>query len=785
MFDSKCRPDKSVTGYLLRNASCHPGPANGGSTVTTRVHPLPTDMKPSVSDAQVRLRDRMPRQANGAPYTLLGTTVRTLGDFGIGVGLYFSFLLNLSAVMLVSGAGSFPVILRNAHELRDIAVSPQSGSLNYTSLPHPIVPDGFEPLRGTTAGLEWVDITYDERWDVFTMELCVSTFLLIFIVINTRATSRLEETIDKDHITGRDYSLVVDELPQHIQSADQVRSFYEHLLRPVGQSQDHQRVAVVVLQRHNARLMLHTAEMALARSRLQRITQGREGTRDDLSDIPRVPNVGWVQRFAWYVFLGRSIQYWRWLAHFSNECIRDCTTTQSTSIKRPFRAYVVFDNPADRNEALRRTQRGWCEQWVESRNPLARCPAYVAPEPSDIRWDALHVHWVIKYIAAVISTLCTFFILAFSFWVLFQLQRVRSVYSSSSSSARPDPSTSTVDGVAVEQTHWESFLPGVFIACVNMALPAAIKGLVLGIEFHSTHSSLQTSLLSKLVFTRILNSAVIPFLATPTGIMTNGGVLRRLQSVMFADFLVSNFVRYVDPWTLFVRYVWARYAYTQPDLEDLWEGAQWTLAERYTDAFSTLAFTAFFGPLIPSAYWIAAITFITAYWIDKRLLFVHWIRSPAMDSAIARRTVTFLTYVLIVHLLSSSWVLANWPLREFDVAPNRNTAVDISDKLQWRGNATGNAAIQLYLCIGVVVIATLQHLRRRMWLFLRHIFFGHGEYEAQRSTRTQPAERARAMDNFATLYEPSVWLEDVEGEGNRYFPQGFENEVLRCCDAEP
>lgn len=162
-----------------------------------------------------------------------------------------------------------------------------------------------------------------------------------------------------------------------------------------------------------------------------------------------------------------------------------------------------------------------------------------------------------------------------------------------------------------------------------------MKAFVAFFETHLTYSSFQTSLMTKLTVVRMTNTALLTFFVTDDFLAQE--TLTKIQNILITDLLLTNAVRFVDPYTLYVRYVMGRKAVNQDHLNMLWEGASWNLGERYTDVFKTLFVTSarrtrltsraapashrssapavFYSALLPTGYFIAAAYFLVVYWV--------------------------------------------------------------------------------------------------------------------------------------------------------------------------
>jgi hypothetical protein len=61
------------------------------------------------------------------------------------------------------------------------------------------------------------------------------------------------------------------------------------------------------------------------------------------------------------------------------------------------------------------------------------------------------------------------------------------------------------------------------------------------------------------------------------------------------------------------------------------------LAERYTEIIKLLFISVFYVLTIPAAMFIAAVSFLAYFLIDRFLLFRRWRETPLMGAAVARR----------------------------------------------------------------------------------------------------------------------------------------------------
>jgi hypothetical protein len=96
-------------------------------------------------------------------------------------------------------------------------------------------------------------------------------------------------------------------------------------------------------------------------------------------------------------------------------------------------------------------------------------------------------------------------------------------------------------------------------------------------------------------------------------------------------------------------------------LNSYWQGADWTLAERYTDVLKTIFVGLFFLVPLPSGLFITAFAMITTYLVDKYSLLRLWKRPPQFDKTLGQFSRYFYIGIVFCHLSISRVYFANWP----------------------------------------------------------------------------------------------------------------------------
>ena len=254
-------------------------------------------------------------------------------------------------------------------------------------------------------------------------------------------------------------------------------------------------------------------------------------------------------------------------------------------------------------------------------------------EPSDIIWENSHfttpqkvISWLISYTGAFTLILAAFFI-------------VRAISNSG------------------------SFAVAIFLSAQNAVLPIVVKTLTTMIEIHTERSSVERSMLVKLVIVRCINSGLLIYLAAEYDETFRLQHLESVQNILIFDAFLTPFSKVLDLDGYFMRYVMAMGARTQEEMNVLWQGTEWTLAERYTDLLKTVFVGMFFMVPLPSGLFITAIAMFNVYWTDKYMLFNVWRRPPSLDGSLSGVSRVFFIFSVWTHVSVSRIFFANWPYR--------------------------------------------------------------------------------------------------------------------------
>lgn len=114
---------------------------------------------------------------------------------------------------------------------------------------------------------------------------------------------------------------------------------------------------------------------------------------------------------------------------------------------------------------------------------------------------------------------------------------------------------------------------------------------------------------------------------------------------------------------------------TQADLEALYTGPPFLMAERYAQVLTILFVCFSYATGLPMLYYIGCLSMVSFYWVDK-YMFTRIVRlPPVMDEKLAQRATSLLPFALILHTGFGMWMLSNSDIFQANAALDDALAV--------------------------------------------------------------------------------------------------------------
>ncbi|KAL9181404.1 hypothetical protein ACHAXT_010209 [Thalassiosira profunda] len=588
-------------------------------------------------------------------YSPLFTPLTQLGDFGIGVGLYFTTLRAVAVIALIAGCINLPNIFYFASEEyskgQPGVITLLKGSAICTDqvwVPCPTCTvDQFHEARGRIAGATTVTPSGElqtlvfalknacdgARFQVGIVNMASLGFILVSMVLLTLYQRRKQLHFDEQHQTAQDYSIEISNPPGDATEPEEWKEFFE------SRFGGHLTCCTVAID--NDLLVKALAERREVLFDIQeRLKDGATINTLTLSEMTAKIERGrhFLGRFKSKVSPGIPELAGRLMV--LNGRIQGLAQQDSYKATRVF---CTFETESAQRQVLSQMTVGSmasAKNTTHNINPtlLFRGEHVLhvreAEEPNTVRWQELDQSRATRAKKIAITTLLS---LLFTVVVAYIVYRCRQK---------------------------GNLLAVAAISNGNALFPPIAKALT-NFESHASETTRQSSLYVKIAVFRWVVTAIVITIITPfTSTISYGPqhLLFGIFTIFIGDLIVSNGLQLLDIPGNFKRHFLAPRARSQERMNLLMGGTEYTVAERYTNMTKTLFLTFYYCAIYPSAFFLCAMTLIINYFVDKFSLMRTWKPAPHLGPHIAKFSrMYFMTTAIAALAIVSSYLFSGFP----------------------------------------------------------------------------------------------------------------------------
>jgi len=609
-------------------------------------------------------------------YSPLLTPGSQMGDFGIGVGLYFTTVRYVMIIMFIAGCISIPNFLYYYSDVYSegqpglsLFEQPLKGSALCTDATWEPCPtcsvENFENLARLGYSNSTVDDTKEASDGTLMFALrnncdggkfipgMLNLTCLIFVWMSFLLLHRLLKAeaviFDEDEQTGSDYTLMVNNPPKDGIHTDEWSNFFNQF--------ELAHVTVCTISLENDLLVRYLVKRRDCLMKMMLLLPPSSPM--DIINLSRIAaEVEFSRTTLKRIFL--AIAHPLGVGHHMPELYSDFSVfnakIRGLSQRRygATKIFITFETEEGQRNALTALTVGRMSVLSQNKNCLPKEHLFrgehvldiVEPDdPSSIRWGELNVTFVVGcQKMAMTFTLCI--IITFALEV----------------------------GVYMLKD-WENV--SYVISFLNTAFPK-IAEVLTSFEIHALESNRETSLFVKIAVFRVCNSVIIPYMTTHfTATLNEGqdGLLYYVWSIFLSDIIISNCIQLSDPMGHLNRHYFAPRALSQAAMNNKFKGATYSLAERYTNLAKIIFMACFYCSIYPATFILAAMALLINYWADKFSIMRTWAPAPKMGSAIAFFNSKFiLPLACLIFAMSSAYLYSGFPFDNMCA-----TDVDVSD----------------------------------------------------------------------------------------------------------
>jgi hypothetical protein len=588
-------------------------------------------------------------------YHPLCTPLSQMGDFGLGVGLYFSTLQALTLLTFLAGLLNFPNFIFFSGPLYSQSQKGVDNLLKGSSIctvqnwvpcedcnPNDFTANRFAKATkviGMDSGSSnIVNLTFALKNDcaeVTFQQGMISYGTLIFLFVGILCMHwyqrRKEVDFDEDEQTAQDYSIRIMNPPSDAVNPEEWREFFRENFDA--------HATVVTIALDNDPLIRALKER---RECLRKIELNLDpGTSLDTLTLAKIAaEVETSRRFLGKAFalLFKGIP-----EYFGRMAELEAKIKGWAQLDYPCsNVFITFETEAEQRRVLSHLEVGSYHVRTQNTAKLEdKClfrghlvlSVKEPDEPSTIRWADLNVKVIDKFkplATTTISSIITTILIA----MLIHLIHDRS-------------------------PGWAA----ISIAIANSLFPMIAKFLT-NLERHSSEGLTQTSLYFKIAMFRWVNTAVVITIITPFTATLNlhKGLIPSIYAIFFADIVTTNVVQILDPVGHFKRHFLAPRAATQDAMNLAMQGAEIQLAERYTNMTKILFLAVWYCSIFPATLFLCSFALGIIYFTDRFSLMRTWKRIPQLGTRISQFSRRyFLSTSIVAMAVVSAYSWAGFP----------------------------------------------------------------------------------------------------------------------------
>jgi len=581
-------------------------------------------------------------------YDPICTPLSQMGDFGLGVGLYFSTLRAITVLTLVCGLLNIPNF---------IYFSGPDYSDNQNGVPRLLkgsaictdevwVPCADCSLENFTSSKERYGTAVNSNGDVLnfairnncngatTQQVMINYGTLILVLVGILAMNayqkKKEIEFDEDEQTSQDYSIRIQNPPPDAVDPEEWFNFFHDNFEGA-----HATVITVALDND-----LLVRDLVARREAMKKLELHVEpGTSLDTLTLARLAAETLRDRSLFQrllAFIAPGIP-----EYFSKIAELEAQIKGWAQIEYPVsNVFVSFETEEAQRFVLNSLSLGSLEVSRNDSKALANAKFMFRrgrdderilkvkepEEPSTIRWADLNVTFADK-----MKPLATTSVASVAAIILIAV-------------------------IIATINNKSTFFAAFAISISNSFFPMVAKALT-NMERHSSEGLKQTSLYFKIAAFRWVNTAIVITLITPfTSTLANTkGLILSIYTIFFAELVTTNAIQLLDPVGHLQRHYLAPRASTQDLMNLSMQGQSFELAERYTNMTKILFLTLWYCSIYPGALFMCSFTLGVNYFTDRFSLMRTWKRIPQLGTRISKfsRRYFFSTAIVAMAVVSS------------------------------------------------------------------------------------------------------------------------------------
>jgi len=576
-------------------------------------------------------------------YPVWGTTLIDLGDFGRGVGLYFTSLRELAIITFIAGLINVPAMVYlnsdrySAEGRTDIALllraSAACTDTSWEACPTCNANDWDQSTDRFAMGkasdgseLPFVKVNNCEMDNMFWIPV-YSSMIFVFLAILLISFRQKKKSVKLDEATQTttDYSIAITNPPADAKDPDAWKEFFE-------KNNFIAKVEVVTVAINNEKLIKALIERRRLLLNLENMLP--LGTEFDVEDLDGMAKLcGSVSIFGKIFCCAKSPQrIVEDIGKKEDEIFE--LTKEEFNVSRVF---VTFDTEASQRNVLEKLYTAkYKRHTIDSsqRYDGTILKVHEPDEPVSIRWTDLSDTTLHQLGLQIFTTFLSLCIITGAAFLI--------AYAQSSEAFS-----------AIEVT--------IIILLMNISIPLIVR-LITSYESHYNESSKEASQYYKITAFRWLVTVIIPFVSVPfANILDEDKIIQYVETQLVAEIIQRPVMQIFSIFGLLHRHILGPRAVDQRRMNLLFAGDYYSMGERYTDVTKVLFLTVFYCILYPMGFFFASAIFVMYYWVDKFSILRSWHQGPTIGAQISVLSMFFFKVCALAYAIMAAYMVAQIP----------------------------------------------------------------------------------------------------------------------------
>lgn len=583
-------------------------------------------------------------------YPVWDTPAKDLGDFGIGIGIYFWTLKCLAYILLLGGIINIPVLeyyssFAYRQNITDgfnwfLRASAICTNYEWAACPtctaddwdgRPFSAKSTDRYAATADGQHRFilvnrcgDVTLTQGFCSLAAVIFVITAIYVMQWHSKKAETKLDEAVQ----TASDYSVQVENPPfDEGYDPEDWKSYFSQFgtVVAVTVAVDNEGLTKVLLERRSYLKLL-----------VDRLPANFKYNKHDLE-----PVVNAAEPLAWYERLMMSYD-----PEGLHTKIKELDENIRASVKQRYnlsQVFVTFDTEEGQRNALRKLEISTFDSLHNNKSVVPEEYLFKGKhmlrlsepaEPNTIRWTDLDETILVRMKARLHSS----FLMAI--FILFDVILLNTCFLYFGAGTT---------GFAVTFMNYASFYVITFFVSY---------------ESHPSEGERESSMYLKANLFSVINTIGIsvfltPFADTLSG--KEGSNLNALYAIYFYAIIQTPILQICDPKSFLFTFVLAPQAPDQRRMNSYFKGSYWNLSQRYTAMSIVLYLTMFYSVLFPSGYLLGSMALAVQYWTDKFCLLRMWSPKPALGNTTAKNDRLVLNLMIVLFAMFSAGAYSSFP----------------------------------------------------------------------------------------------------------------------------